>query len=90
MSSHLSAILVSENLQAVDLVVAMSGAQEREILSRVGPGVIVIVLGDLDPLPIKQRTILDPWDRPVAEFDESYERIHRCVQELVRILWGAH
>lgn len=89
MSSHRSAILTSESLQAADLVVVMSRAQERGISSRVAPGSIVLVLGDLDPLPLKHRTIMDPWEGPVDAFDESYERINRCVRELARILWGA-
>lgn len=89
MSSHRSAILTSESLQAADLVVVMSRTQEREISSRVAPGSIVLVLGDLDPLPLKHRTIIDPWEGPVDAFDESYERINRCVRELARILWGA-
>jgi protein-tyrosine-phosphatase len=87
-SGHRSAILTSENLKAADLIVVMSRAQERGVTSRRAPGSLVLVLGDLDPAPIKQRTILDPWDGPVEAFDESYQRISRCVRELVRIVWG--
>lgn len=87
-SSHRSVTISPERLSAADLVVVMSGSQQRGIASRVAPGAMVLVLGDLDPLPVKHRTIPDPWDGPVAAFEESYERITRCVRELVRIVWG--
>ena len=87
MSSHRSAALTSANLQAADLIVVMSREQEKGLSARVTAGSIVI-LGDLDPLPIKQRTIHDPWDEPVEAFGETYERIDRCVRELVRVVWG--
>jgi len=88
-SGHRSVTISAESLKAADLVVVMSGAQQRGIASRVAPGAQVLVLGDLDPLPIKQRTIPDPWEGPVDAFEESYDRITRCVRELVRIAWAA-
>jgi len=44
------------------------------------------MLGDFDPLPVDTRTIRDPVndDRPV--FEQVYERIARCVRELVLVL----
>jgi hypothetical protein len=45
-----------------------------------------VVLGDLDPLPIRQRTIQDPWGASDAVFEDSYSRIERCVRELARTL----
>jgi protein-tyrosine-phosphatase len=88
-SSHRSVTISPESLSAADLVVVMSGAQQKGIASRVAPGATVLVLGDLDPLPIKHRTIPDPWDGPADAFEESYDRITRCVRELVRIAWAA-
>lgn len=89
MSSHRSTALTSADLQRADLIVVMSRDQERGLSSRVAPGAVMVVLGDLDPLPIRQRTIHDPWDGPIEAFGESYERINRCVRELARIVWRA-
>ena len=88
MSSHRSTALTSTSLQDADLVVVMSGSQERGLRPRVRPGAKLVVLGDLDPLPIDRRTILDPWDSPVDAFRDSYQRINRCVRELTRLVWG--
>ena len=86
MSDHRSAALTSENLRSADLIVVMSREQEGGVSERAPAGARVIVLGDLDPLPIKRRTILDPWEGPRAAFDESYARIDRCIAELVKAL----
>ncbi len=89
MSAHSSALFTSDNLKATDLIVVMSAAQARGISSRIGPSVSVLVLGDLDPLPVTARTILDPWGGDEAEFEASYARIDRCVSELAGIVWDA-
>jgi hypothetical protein len=47
------------------------------------------VLGDLDPLPIATRTITDPWGRTADVFDLVFDRIDRCVDELVRVVADA-
>lgn len=88
LTAHRSVMVTSENLRGSDLVVVMSRAQQRGISSRVGPSVPVLVLGDLDPLPIEERTIVDPWSGELAVFEESYQRIDRCVRELVHIISG--
>ena len=51
-----------------------------------GGRVEVIVLGDLDPEPIFSRTIVDPWAEDDTVYEESYDRIDRCVRELVRLM----
>ena len=84
MSSHRSAQVTAESLKAADLVVVMAEEQARAIRSRVRPDAVVLVLGDLDPLPSTRRTILDPWDGSTDAFERSYDRIDRCVRELVR------
>jgi protein-tyrosine phosphatase len=48
----------------------------------VGPDRIV-VLGDLDPVPIATRSIPDPYGRSLEEFATCYARIERCVGELI-------
>ncbi|MBC7788378.1 MAG: protein tyrosine phosphatase [Anaerolineae bacterium] len=90
LSTHRSALVTSESLRAADLVVVMSEQQAHNIRARVNASTFVLVLGDLDPKPVNRRTILDPWGQPDAAFDESYDRIDRCVRELVRIISGTH
>jgi protein-tyrosine-phosphatase len=42
----------------------------------------VVVLGDLDPEPIRTRTITDPWNQDETVLQQSYDRVERCVREL--------
>jgi protein-tyrosine phosphatase len=90
LSAHRSTTLTADMLTEADLVVVMSEEQEREVLPRVRPSARVVLLGDLDPKPVKRRTILDPWGGSQAAFSASYERIERCVRELARIVFAAH
>jgi protein-tyrosine-phosphatase len=46
----------------------------------------ILVLGDLDPAPVETRTIHDPVNDGREVFDEVYERIARCVGELVAVV----
>jgi protein-tyrosine-phosphatase len=84
--THRSMQISAENVMAADMVVVMSEEHARAIRSRVRPDAVVIVLGDLDPLPSPRRTILDPWDGSEEAFEASYARIDRCVRELVRAI----
>jgi protein-tyrosine-phosphatase len=87
MSAHRSALITPEGVRAAELIVVMAGEQASAVRSRfsISPG-RVLVLGDLDPLPITRRTIADPWGGSHSDFEASYARIDRCVRELVRIL----
>jgi protein-tyrosine phosphatase len=89
-SAHRSNVITQERLRSADLVVVMSAEQARTIRAQVRgvPG-RVLVLGDLDPSPVTRRTIADPWGRSDFAFDVSYDRIDRCVRELVRIIQHA-
>lgn len=46
----------------------------------------VILLGDLDPESITTRVILDPVDRSERFFEDVFDRLDRCVGEVVRTL----
>jgi protein-tyrosine-phosphatase len=83
---HRSALVTDRAANSADLIVAMSPEQESAIRRRYGLADRIIILGDLDPLPIPARTIRDPWGQSLTVFEESYERIERCVAELERIL----
>lgn len=87
LSDHRSSLVTAERARSADLIVVMEVSQQRRICERFGrrPGDILI-LGDLDPLPVETRTIRDPVNDGREIFDQVYERIARCVRELVDIL----
>jgi len=87
LSDHRSSLVTAERARSADLIVVMEMSQQRRICERFGrrPSDILI-LGDLDPLPVETRTIRDPVNDDRAMFDQVYERIARCVRELVDIL----
>jgi protein-tyrosine phosphatase len=87
LSAHRSAVFTADALRSADLIVVMSDEQAKSVERIVRPDSLgLIVLGDLDPLPITQRTIADPWNGDDTAFDDSYARIERCVGELVRLM----
>lgn len=90
LSRHRSRLLDAETVGEDDLVIVMSGdqvARARAVLSR--PRQRVLMLGDLDPLPIARRTIQDPYGRTADVFERVFGRIERCTMELARALGGA-
>ena len=87
LTTHRSALITGPEVGATDLVVVMSVEQAVALRRQLGRlSATMIVLGDLDPRPIRRRTILDPWGGDDATFDESYDRIERCITELVLLL----
>ncbi|HEX8245003.1 MAG TPA: hypothetical protein VF541_15950 [Longimicrobium sp.] len=90
LSAHRSGLLSRESVQAAGLVVVMSTEQARAVVRGLGRSPDdVLVLGDLDPLPVETRTVADPWGREADVFSSSYARIVRCVDELARALVAA-
>jgi protein-tyrosine-phosphatase len=86
-SQHRSRVITSELLRDVDLILVMSSAQAQGISARLRfDSIPVVVLGDLDPLPVDRRTILDPWNGSDEVFAESYSRLHRCVAQLAQLI----
>jgi protein-tyrosine phosphatase len=90
LTSHRSRPVTADVARAADLIVVMDVIQRRLVCERFGrlPS-DVIVLGDLDPAAVETRAIRDPVDQSRQVFDEVYERIARCVQELGRALGSA-
>jgi len=81
---HRSQLATPIILRAADLIVVMSKEQARAAyLTGGAPRAPIVALGDFDPDPIDRRTILDPWGMSSSAFDQSYDRIERCVRELV-------
>ena len=86
LSSHLSTLVTAHGVADMDLVAVMSEDQARGIRSRYGPDVTLLVLGDLDPLPIESRTITDPLGSEVKVVEQVYSRIDRCVEKLAELI----
>ena len=90
LSDHRSRLLTADLVSAADLLVVMEPEQQRAVCERFGRWPRdVIVLGDLDPTSVERRTIRDPVNQPGEVFDQSYERIERCVRELASVLGSA-
>ena len=64
----------------------MSEDQAQRIRFSYGDNVRLLILGDLDPLPIESRTITDPWGCDVEIVDQVYSRIDRCVVQLAKLI----
>ena len=85
---HLSRVVTPGAVSGADLVIVMEPGQ-ADLLRSVGrtrrP---VLILGDLDPRPSRDRRIRDPVDQPRLVFAECYDRVDRCLAELVKTIWG--
>ena len=87
LSDHRSRLVTAAMARGTDLIVVMDPLQRRLLRERYGRSPDgVLVLGDLDPGPIKTRTIRDPVNEKQEVFEQVYERIARCVQELGALL----
>lgn len=90
LGSHRSQMVSRELLRSADLVIVMDANQARAL--RRGFGVDagrIIIAGDLDPLRSGTRAILDPWNRPIEDFESSFARLDRCADRLTSLLNGA-
>jgi protein-tyrosine-phosphatase len=86
MSGHRSRLVSGEILQDAELVIVVTPRQATALMRRFGRRAGVLLLGDLDPSPNRTRAIRDPIDQPAAVFRDVYDRIDRCLEELVRAL----
>jgi len=84
LSGHRSTLVSTQAVRGAELAIVMSATQSRALRRVGGRQSNPLILGDLDPEPILTRTIVDPWGEADEVFDESYERIDRCVRELIR------
>ncbi len=85
LTGHRSASITPASLGPGTLTVVMDPRQARELSRRFPDSDLwVLVLGDLDPGLIDTRRIFDPILHSVDVFREVYDRIGRCVDELIR------
>jgi len=83
---HRSCLVTPELIRAAQLVVVMDRAQARAVRRMPEVGGAVILIGDLDPLPIARRSIHDPWDQSADAFVDVFARLDRCAGELAAAL----
>jgi protein-tyrosine-phosphatase len=89
LAGHSSQLVVADLARAADLIVVMEDLQRRSICERFGRARRdVLLLGDLDPLPVMTRAIEDPVEQDPEVCERVYARIERCVRELARVLGG--
>lgn len=94
LSDHRSRLLTPDLARWAELIVVMDPVQQREVRERFGRAWSdLVVLGDLDPAPLRggggARTIRDPIGQGREVFEASYARIERCVGELAKVLGRA-
>ena len=82
MAAHRSRVLDAGEAAGYDLVVAMEARQARAVRGIAGRRVPVLLLGDLDPSPVRSRGIVDPWGRPEPVARAVYDRLDRCLEVL--------
>ncbi len=87
LGEHQSRLVTTDDLAPGSILIVMEPRQRRRIraLTR-GVGARVLVLGDLDPEPIRVREIPDPWDGAEEAVTEAYARIARCVGVMAPVL----
>jgi len=87
LSRHRSRLVTPDVVRRAAVVVVMSPDQGRWIRVRFGRRAArILMLGDLDPLPIESRTIADPVNQSPQVFEACYARIDRCVHALSRLV----
>ena len=86
---HRSRVITSGAVTGSDLVVVMEPGQVEALRPFGKTKRPVVVLGDLDPHKAIERIIRDPVEQPRKVFAETYDRIDRCLAELVNTIWGA-
>jgi protein-tyrosine phosphatase len=87
LSPHISGLIPKELVRDSTLIVVMDERQSHWIHALLaGSSANVVLLGDFDPEPIQARAVLDPWKKPLEEFEYCYARIDRCVETLVAAL----
>jgi protein-tyrosine phosphatase len=86
LSAHRSQLLNAQLVRAAQLIVVMDTEQRTRVRREWPTAGRIVLLGDLDPLPIAKRAIRDPYDQSPAVFDEVFVRIERCTAVLARSL----
>jgi protein-tyrosine-phosphatase len=86
-TAYRSRVVEPAMLEDTDLVVLVDAAHGTRLRRALGRhGVPMVVLGDLDPEPVRRRTIRDPWGQDPAVYQRVFDRLDRCLGELAALL----
>ena len=89
LDDHRSLLLTHAAVYGARLVVVMEPRQGWRLRMRFGiRGARVLVMGDLDPLPIRTRAIRDPWEEDEEVLEAAYARVGRCAAVMAQTLCG--
>jgi len=86
LTGHVSRVLETCSVDRRTLVVVMEPGQVKGVRQAFGGDTAVLVLGDLDPELPDRRLIPDPWGHEPAVFRSSFDRVDRCLDELLPLL----
>lgn len=87
LSGHRSQLVTPDIARSAELIIVMETGQRRMVCERFGRSARdVVLLGDLDPGPVRSRDIEDPWARRATVCASAFGRIERCIGTLVRAL----
>jgi protein-tyrosine phosphatase len=85
LAGHLSRTVNPALAGRASLLLVMTTAQALAARREAGaPANRIEILGDLDPGPVVQRDIPDPYGEPAEVFEQVFDRIDRCLATLVR------
>ena len=81
---HRSKVVTTALVEAVDVIFVFDRHNARRVLEIPGARADrVWWLGDFDPEWAGRRAILDPWGKPIEDFERTFARIDRCVEEVL-------
>ena len=84
---HRSKALTPALLEAAEAIFVFDRHNVRRLRETPGARADRIYwLGDFDPQWVGRRAILDPWGKHVEEFDRTFGRIERCIDEVLRAI----
>lgn len=86
-AEHRSRVVTEASLGAADAVFIFDRFNATRLRAAGSvPRERLFWLGDFDPTWAGKRAIIDPWGKPLVEFDRTFTRIDRCIVEVVEAL----
>jgi protein-tyrosine phosphatase len=87
LGAHRSALLTHAAVYGASLIVVMEPRQGWRLRMRFRVRrERVLVMGDLDPLPIRTRAVRDPWEQDGDVLEAAYARLGRCAAAMAQAL----